>query len=156
MSVQLFVTLLVLVLLGFANSYAVIHPQANTTLPLLAKRQADPANFGWIKRWAAIGDSFTAGIGSGAQLGKVFHRLNDWLCSRYDGAYPMVLNRAFGPAVDDFQFEACSGARSDAIYKQATTISGNLNFVTFTAGGNDLCLVSDNILVAPTTVVSVL
>lgn len=108
---------------------------------LFAKRDADPSDFGWIKRWAAVGDSFTAGIGSGQQLGSVFHNQNNWKCSRYDQSYPMVLNRAFGPAVDDFQFVACSGDRSEDIYEQVTGMDGDLNLVIMTAGGNDLCLV---------------
>jgi lysophospholipase L1-like esterase len=113
----------------------------------LQRRDIDPADFGWIKRWAVIGDSFTAGIGAGTQLGKFWH-LNkagpeNWKCSRYELSYPMVLNAAFGQGVEKFQFEACSGDRSEGIYKQVTEeLENDFNLVVMTAGGNDLCLVS--------------
>ncbi|KZL63197.1 hypothetical protein CI238_12827, partial [Colletotrichum incanum] len=108
--------------------------------------EEDPASFSWIQKWAAIGDSFTAGIGAGNQLGQVFHNYNDWSCSRYDQSYPMLLNSAFGSAVEEFQFLACSGARSEGIYTQVTDKLGtDMNFVTLTAGGNDLCLAKENI-----------
>lgn len=29
-------------------------------------RANDPTDFSWVKRWAAVGDSFTAGIGAGS------------------------------------------------------------------------------------------
>lgn len=143
----LFLSISLLALLGLADAYVMrltSHDNETNALvasPNLIKRAADPTDFGWIKRWAAVGDSFTAGIGSGTQLGGVFHNQNDWLCSRYDRSYPMVLNRAFGPAVQDFQFVACSGDRSEGIYKQANDMNGNLDLVVMTAGGNDLCLV---------------
>lgn len=99
----------------------------------------NPADFGWINRWAAIGDSFTAGIGSG-------HLYSDEdevsRCSRYSHSYPALINDVLGPAVDNFQFVACSGDRSQQIYDQVQHLNGNLNFVIMTAGGNDLCLVS--------------
>lgn len=116
---------------------------------ILASRDGkDPADFAWVKSWAAIGDSYTAGIGSGRQLGGFFHNRDDWYCSRYDEAYPMVVNKAFGSAVDKFQFEACSGDRSVQIYDQVQKMDGDLDLVIMTAGGNDLCLVScEDILV---------
>lgn len=107
---------------------------------LLNKRDDDPADFGWIKRWAAVGDSFTAGIGSGSPLGSALSSADDWKCSRYDRAYGKVLNRAFGSAVDNFQFVACSGDRTEDIYKQIQDMEGDLDLVIMTAGGNDLCL----------------
>src|SRR6266566_4562751 len=100
-------------LLSLANAYVVTRRASANETDILAvssselvRRAADPTDFGWINRWAAVGDSFTAGIGSGSQLGGVFHNRDDWKCSRYDQSYPMVLNRAFGPAVQDFQFVA--------------------------------------------------
>ncbi|KAH7028739.1 uncharacterized protein B0I36DRAFT_431744 [Microdochium trichocladiopsis] len=41
-----------------------------SVLEALTKRATDPANLGWINKWAAVGDSYTAGIGSGVPLGK--------------------------------------------------------------------------------------
>lgn len=105
----------------------------------LARRAGpDPADFGWIKRWAAIGDSFTAGIGSGNLFSQ---QKDDYKCSRYDHSYPALANNAFGPAVEDFQFTACSGDRSEQIYNQISAMQGNVDLVMMTAGGNDLCLV---------------
>jgi lysophospholipase L1-like esterase len=143
------VRLALVALFGAANAYVLktrTLPNETDVLTVssheLVGRAADPTDFGWIKRWAAVGDSFTAGIGSGSQLGGVFHNHEDWKCSRYDQSYPMVLNRAFGPAVTDFQFSACSGDRSGDIYERVNAMDGNLNLVIMTAGGNDLCLVS--------------
>jgi lysophospholipase L1-like esterase len=123
----------------------------------LVKRDDDPSNMEWIKRWAAIGDSYTAGIGAGRPLGhritadEVAIRVPDGLeeirdnfkCSRYDMAYPKVIEAQFGAHVEKdggFQYLACSGDRSEQIYQQAKALKGNLDFVTFTSGGNDLCL----------------
>lgn len=111
----------------------------------LLRRDDDPTDFGWVKRWAAIGDSFTAGIGSGSPLGNFLTEEpenNDWYCARYDTAYPMILNDALGGSVEDFQFLACSGDRTGGIYKQIQEMDGELDLVVMTAGGNDLCLVS--------------
>lgn len=107
---------------------------------LLTQRDGpDPADFGWIHRWAAIGDSFTAGIGSGNLYSR---QKEDYDCSRYDHAYPALVNNAFGPAVEDFQYTACSGDRSQQIFDQVSKMQGNLDLVMMTAGGNDLCLVN--------------
>ncbi|KAI4703610.1 hypothetical protein J4E89_010031 [Alternaria sp. Ai002NY15] len=111
----------------------------------------------WIKRWAAIGDSYTAGIGAGRSLG---HRItadevaiiepdglsevrDNWRCARYDMSYPKVIEAQFGAHIESdggFQYLACSGDRSEQIYQQAQALEGKLDFVTFTSGGNDLCL----------------
>lgn len=112
--------------------------ETSTSVRLARRDETDPANFGWIKRWAAIGDSFTAGIGSGKLYSQ---QKDDYKCSRYDLAYPALANNAFGPAVEDFQFAACSGDRSLQIYDQISAVQGNLDLVMMTAGGNDLCLV---------------
>lgn len=114
------------------------------SVPEIAKRASDPADFSWIKRWAAVGDSFTAGIGSGTPLGSALSNKADWDCSRYDRSYAQVLNRAFGPSVDNFQFVACSGDRTEDIYTQVQNMQGNLDLVILTAGGNDLCLVREH------------
>lgn len=115
-----------------------------TTLqdPLVVKRDGDPTDLSWITRWTAVGDSFTAGIGSGSPLGSIISSQADWQCSRYDRSYPEVLNRAFGKSVEDFQFVACSGDRTEDIYTQVQNMDGELDLVIMTAGGNDLCLVS--------------
>lgn len=110
---------------------------------LVQRADDNAADFNWIKRWAAIGDSYTAGIGTGSALGSFFQKRDDYWCSRYDGSYAQILNKAFGPAVSKFQFIACTGDASDQIYKQVTDkLEKDLNLVMMTAGGNDLCLAS--------------
>ncbi|OIW22887.1 SGNH hydrolase [Coniochaeta ligniaria NRRL 30616] len=105
---------------------------------VLSRRDTDPTDFSWISRWAAIGDSFTAGIGSGYQLG--IPLTDDWFCSRYSYSWVKILNYAFGPTVKNFQYPACSGDRTEQIFNQATNLNGPLDLVMMTAGGNDLCL----------------
>ena len=148
-----------LVVLSNIASSLVISPRedqhaAATTLPQeLVKRDGDPSDFTWVKRWAAIGDSYTAGIGAGAPLGRIFEdeleiKLpdgtisghGDWYCARYNRAYPKVIEKQFGSHVKDFQYIACSGDRTGQIFQQAQHLKGDLDFVTLTAGGNDLCL----------------
>ncbi|KAI4250606.1 MAG: hypothetical protein L6R40_000206 [Gallowayella cf. fulva] len=107
------------------------------SLQLTKRADPDPANFAWIKRWAAIDDSFTAGIGSGNLYSK---QKGDYKCSRYDRSYPALANSAFGPSVEDFQYVAYSGDRSAQIYDQVSAMQGNMDLVMMTAGGNDLCL----------------
>lgn len=110
----------------------------------LFARDTDVSDFGWVKRWAAVGDSFTAGIGSGTPLGNPIKDQpedTNWYCSRYDTAYPMIINDALGPSVTNFQFMACSGDRTGGIYNQIKRMEGDLDLVVLTAGGNDLCLV---------------
>jgi lysophospholipase L1-like esterase len=141
-----------LTLLSFGNGHVIQMPRqavdngtstvtVDNGMPRLFRRADDPTSFAWVHRLAAIGDSFTAGIGSGNQLGDIFHRFNDWKCSRYDLSYPMLINNLIGPSIDDFQFPACSGDRSVQINEQVQSLKGDLNMVIMTAGGNDLCLV---------------
>lgn len=113
---------------------------ASSSTDALFDRRAgpNPADFSWIKKWAAIGDSFTAGIGSGNLYSR---ERGDIKCSRYDHAYPAIINRALGPSVQDFQFAACSGDRSVQIFEQVSNMKASQDLVMMTAGGNDLCLV---------------
>jgi lysophospholipase L1-like esterase len=144
MALSLVITFL-LTLTSFTNAYVVHGPRArsnasSSTDALLDPRAGpNPADFSWIKKWAAIGDSFTAGIGAGSLYSR---ERGDYKCSRYDRAYPAVINRALGPSVQDFQFVACTGDRSAQIYEQVSNIKGSQDLVIMTAGGNDLCLVS--------------
>jgi lysophospholipase L1-like esterase len=121
-----------------------VRHDSNSTSPspatVLMRRDTDPTDFSWITRWAAIGDSFTAGIGSGYQLG--IPLTDDWKCSRYSYSWVKILNYAFGPTVKSFQYPACSGDRTEQIFNQALNLNGPLDLVMMTAGGNDLCLVS--------------
>lgn len=140
------------------------HSRLHSASPPKLTRRADddPSDFSWVKKWAAIGDSYTAGIGSGRPLGSIFDgekldvkvkTLNitlpnlefsghgNWYCARYDMSYPMIISRLLGSQVESFQYAACSGDRAGQIYQQAEQIEGDLDMVMLTAGGNDLCLV---------------
>ena len=144
--------LLLTSLLPGASSYAVNRAprmEDNRTIKpssLLQPREVgDPTDYSWVKSLAAIGDSFTAGIGAGNNMGAFFNREGDrdnYACSRYDLSYPMLVNRVIGPSVKEFQFPACSGDRSGKIFDQVNALKENVDMVVMTAGGNDLCLVS--------------
>jgi hypothetical protein len=103
--VAVFLTLLLL------SEAAVISRQNDTSIATslnvqtLQRRDEDPTSFAWVHRFAAIGDSFTAGIGSGAELGDMWNLEYDpdWFCSRYDQAYPMIVNDVIGPSIDEFE-----------------------------------------------------
>ncbi|KAJ5621957.1 SGNH hydrolase [Penicillium herquei] len=86
-------------------------------------------------KFAAVGDSFTAGIGAGKiySTGK-----SDVSCSRYDMSYPAVMNRFMAGA--DFSYLACSGDTSTDISSQIDNLDSDQDLVVLTAGGNDLCL----------------
>ncbi|EWZ95767.1 hypothetical protein FOWG_03326 [Fusarium oxysporum f. sp. lycopersici MN25] len=141
------------------------HSRLHSASPLkLTKRvDADPSDFSWVKRWAAIGDSYTAGIGSGRPLGSIldgeeldvkvktmnitlpnleFSGHGNWYCARYDMSYPMIISRLLGSQVESFQYAACSGDRAGQIYQQAEQIEGDLDMVMLTAG--DCILLSAN------------
>ncbi|KAI2778250.1 SGNH hydrolase-type esterase domain-containing protein [Daldinia loculata] len=99
----------------------------------------DPTAFTWVQRFAAIGDSYTAGVGSGSRLGGIFD-IGSWWCSRYDQSYPVLMKEFVGSEIEDFQFPACFGDQTWQIYNQATALKNNIDLLTITAGGNDLCL----------------
>lgn len=112
---------------------------------LLSRADNDPSDFSWVKRFAGVGDSFTAGIGSGAPLASFLTEAadsDDWYCARYDTSYPEIIYNYLGSSVDNFQFVACSGDRTGDIYTQIQNMEGDLDMVVMTAGGNDLCLAS--------------
>jgi hypothetical protein len=148
-------TLLLISLLPGASGYAVKRAPStgdNRTTnrsPVLRPREdGDPTDYSWVKSLAAIGDSFTAGIGAGNNIGGVYDNKkangdrDSFSCSRYDLSYPMLVNRVIGPSVKEFQFPACSGDRSGRIFDQVNALKENIDMVVMTAGGNDLCLVS--------------
>ncbi|RGP70090.1 sgnh hydrolase [Fusarium sporotrichioides] len=166
MAFNIFVLLITLFSAVQAHVPHLRHSHLHSVLsPNLSKRaDDDPSDFSWVKRWAAIGDSYTAGIGSGRPLGSIwdgeeldvgvttektlnirlpnleFSGHGNWYCARYDMSYPMIINRILGSQVKSFQYTACSGDRAGQIYQQAQQIEGDLDMVMLTAGGNDLCL----------------
>ncbi|KAF5660854.1 integrin alpha n-terminal [Fusarium heterosporum] len=122
-----------------------------------------------ITSLAAIGDSYSAGIGAGDRLGSVYdafksgtgksplfetllkgHVSNlattDFACARYDHAYPYILNQdsTIGdPSKRKFQFLSCSGAvMKDVLEKQIPNLDGDQDAITLSIGGNDIGLIS--------------
>ncbi|KAF4995624.1 hypothetical protein FGRMN_5016 [Fusarium graminum] len=105
-----------------------------------------------IQKLAAIGDSYSAGIGAGDRLGSVYDALeagSDFACARYDHAYPYLLNQdsSIGdPSTRKFQFLSCSGAvMKDVVDNQIPKIDGNQDAITLSIesflGGNDVGLI---------------
>ena len=94
-------------------------------------QSTDPGDLSFIKTWAAIGDSYAAGIGAGNKLQSS--------CSRYDSSYPNLINVQLGEDTSDidFTFIACSGAKFPEITKQANSLNGGQQMITISAGGND-------------------
>lgn len=88
-----------------AHAHAHDHNQSSSSSPFIKRADKDPSDMSWIKRWAAIGDSYTAGIGAGRALGHHVHKeeigiiapdgleeLRDNMrCARYDRSYPKVI-----------------------------------------------------------------
>lgn len=107
------------------------------TFPLYSFCQSnDPDDLSFIKKWAAIGDSYAAGIGAGNVVDKS--------CSRYDGSYANLVNVQLGEDTTDIDFTyiACSGAKIPAITEQANSLDGGQQMITISAGGNDAQLIA--------------
>ncbi|OAR01499.1 hypothetical protein LLEC1_05006 [Akanthomyces lecanii] len=101
----------------------------------------DESDLSFITRMAAVGDSYSAGIGAGSHLGSILDALDpqsDWACRRYDSAYPSLLNtddRLGDSSKRKFQFESCSGAvTKDILDKQIPRIDSNQQVILLSAG----------------------
>ncbi|PLN80401.1 SGNH hydrolase [Aspergillus taichungensis] len=138
LSILLF-TFFVTPLMGFIMNKTDIVFGDITSSPIHPRDSHEVTDLNWIERWAAVGDSYTAGIGAGSLYGG---SSEDKACSRYDQSYPVVLNRLFGPGVKSFSFKACSGAQTNDIKQQIRNLDEDMDLVVLTAGGNDLCLSS--------------
>ncbi|KAH7006558.1 SGNH hydrolase-type esterase domain-containing protein [Fusarium venenatum] len=90
-----------------------------------------------ITKLAAVGDSYSAGIGAGDRLSGV----DNWWCSRYDHAYPNLVNqdtRLGDKSKRTFQFHSCSGAViKEVIEDQLPNVDSGQNAILLSAGGND-------------------
>ncbi|KAM0433675.1 hypothetical protein ACHAQK_009109 [Fusarium lateritium] len=102
----------------------------------------------YIHKLAAIGDSYSAGIGAGDRLGSIYDALksgSDFACARYDHAYPYLVNqdeRIGKPDGRKFQFLSCSGAViKDVVDKQIPELDSNQDAITLSIGGNDIGLI---------------
>jgi lysophospholipase L1-like esterase len=116
-----------------------VSPMSKLSRPLLGRQDdTDIWNFDWISKWAAIGDSYAAGIGAGKLI-------DNEGCSRYDQSYPsqMESDDGLGDSLDrTFAFLACSGAVSnDVITKQLPKVEDGQDVITLSAGGNDVNLI---------------
>ncbi|WP_405010532.1 SGNH/GDSL hydrolase family protein [Kitasatospora sp. NBC_01539] len=102
---------------------------ALTAVPLMLS--AAPASAAPAARYAALGDSFAAGVGAGG------YDPASGACHRSAGAYPALWRDGHGPA--DFLFAACSGAlTADVLRDQVPRVPTDATLVTLTVGGNDL------------------
>ncbi|KAH7128006.1 SGNH hydrolase-type esterase domain-containing protein [Dactylonectria estremocensis] len=109
----------------------------------------DASDFSWINKIAAIGDSYSAGIGAGDRLGGISDALDptsDWACSRYTGSYPYLVSNdeRLGDAANrNFQFKSCSGAVSkDVLEQQIPALDADQQVILLSIGGNDVELVN--------------
>jgi len=112
------------------------HTDSYQKHPLRETARLDPTDQSWIQNWAAIGDSYSAGLGVGQRV--------DFGCSRYSGAYPNLidLNDRFGANPNrTFQNLGCSGLKSsDILAKQVPHLDPEQDLILVSAGGNDVSL----------------
>jgi lysophospholipase L1-like esterase len=80
--------------------------------------------------YAALGDSYAAGVGSGS------YDSDSGTCYRSSKAYPALWAAAHSPS--GYSSTACSGARTtDVISSQLAPLSAATTLVSITIGGND-------------------
>ncbi|MDW4574341.1 SGNH/GDSL hydrolase family protein [Microbacterium sp. M3] len=78
--------------------------------------------------YAAVGDSFAAGVGAGSYL--------DTSCYRSSKSYPKLLDADADKLLSTFV--ACSGANTAAVVAQTGAVPAGAALVTVTVGGNDV------------------
>ena len=113
---------------------------SGSTLPAFTKATRDvenPIDPKWVQNFAAIGDSYAAGIGAGNVLnGDGYGK-----CSRYDESYPRMMQYMGYGGDPKFTFLACSGDKSGDVMGQVKKLEDNSqDLVTVSAGGNDALL----------------
>src|SRR6478609_5036002 len=93
---------------------------------LAAATQANAAGVNYV----ALGDSYSAGVGSGSYTSE------SGSCSRSTKAYPYLWKTPHAPT--SFAFVACSGAKTgDVAANQLGALSTSTTLVSITIGGND-------------------
>ncbi|WP_354645117.1 SGNH/GDSL hydrolase family protein [Kitasatospora camelliae] len=86
--------------------------------------------FAASERYAALGDSYSAGVGAGSYTSE------SGGCKRSTKAYPYLWKNAHAPAA--FAFAACSGARTgDVLNNQLSVLDSSTTLISITIGGND-------------------
>ncbi|MFI6581789.1 SGNH/GDSL hydrolase family protein [Embleya sp. NPDC050493] len=90
---------------------------------------APTAHAATASNYAALGDSYSAGVGAGNYLP------DSGACKRSANAYPVLWNRSH-PGT--FAFAACSGAKTaDVRAGQLSVLNSATSLVTISIGGND-------------------
>ncbi|GAA3307425.1 SGNH/GDSL hydrolase family protein [Streptomyces cinereospinus] len=80
--------------------------------------------------YAALGDSYSSGVGAGGYIG------SSGDCRRSTRAYPYLWAAANSPS--SFSFTACSGARTDDVLAgQLAPLDASTGLVSISVGGND-------------------
>ncbi|KAK0113831.1 hypothetical protein ONS95_014078 [Cadophora gregata] len=105
-----------------------------TATPIPAENRSEACAFNLPSSYAALGDSFAAGLGSGFPIG------NNVQCQRQNGSYPFQLLELdpFSGNRSTFNFQACSGDELDDIDSQVAKLAQNkYDFITLTISGND-------------------
>lgn len=98
-----------------------VAPAAAAVLVAAPARAADPTDY------AALGDSYSSGVGTVAASGT---------CARSPQGYPQLWVDTH--AVSSFAFVACSGATTDDVLaNQLDALNGGTDLVTISIGGND-------------------
>jgi lysophospholipase L1-like esterase len=81
--------------------------------------------------YVALGDSYSAGVGSGSYIS------SSGSCDRSKLAYPQLWANAHAPA--SYVSRACSGAKTtDVSATQLSALSSSTSLVSITVGGNDV------------------
>ena len=97
---------------------------------MLAGLAAFAARAASADQYAALGDSFSSGVGTGSYT-------LDSACKRSIYAYPYLVSQKRPNT--SLTFVACSGATtSDLLTKQLSAVTSTTSIVTLTIGGNDI------------------
>ncbi|GAA2775291.1 SGNH/GDSL hydrolase family protein [Kitasatospora cinereorecta] len=81
-------------------------------------------------RYAALGDSYSSGVGAGSYTGE------SGSCKRSTNSYPYLWKTAHAPSA--FADAACSGAKTgDVLNSQLGILDSSTTLVSITIGGND-------------------
>ncbi|WP_031467000.1 SGNH/GDSL hydrolase family protein [Sciscionella sediminilitoris] len=97
---------------------------------ILGSLGAAPANATQAANYVALGDSYSAGVGSGD------YDPDSGNCKRSANAYPKLWADANKPA--SFSFVACLGAKTgDVLSDQLSALSSSTSLVSINIGGND-------------------
>lgn len=98
-----------------------VAPATAVTLLAAPAQAASPVDY------AALGDSYSSGVGTSGATGS---------CLRSPQGYPQLWVNTH--SVSSFQFAACSGATTDDVLaNQLSALNANTDLVTITIGGND-------------------